>query len=187
MISINRGLRSAFSVLFHSWKSGKSTKMWRILPGFPLPQDLSLPCQVINFSAFFLAATHLQFFERFFVALKGDLSPLKKWFLRPQKHRQVTKIISKTLHLVGLRSLWLRFRKRQNMIDEGNKVAKLSKLLKWSHRSFISLRDLKKFLFQKVNYDFFWLSEKRESSWDFLALNNSKRSIKREKVREPGV
>ena len=134
-----------FQSCFIAKKSGKSSKLGRISPGFPLPQDLSLPCQVINFSAFFLAATHLQFFERFFVALKEDLSPLKKWFLRPQKHRQVTKIISETLRLVGLQSLWLRFIKRQNMIDEGNKVAKLNKLLKWSHRSFISLRDFKKF------------------------------------------
>ena len=122
-----------------------------------------------------------------FCCTKRRSESIEKVILGHQKHRQVTKIISKTLRLVGLRSLWLRFRKRQNMIDEGNKVAKLNKLLKWSHRSFISLRDLKKFLFQKVNYDFFWLSEKRESSWDFLALNNSKRSIKREKVREPGV
>ena len=66
------------------------------------------------------------------------------------------------------------------MIDEGNKVVELSKLLKWSHRSFISLRDFKKFFPEGQLRFFFWLSEKRESSWDFLALNNSKRSIKRE-------
>ena len=48
----------------------------------------------------------------------------------PLKLANLTKIISKTLRFVGLRPPWLRFRKRKTMIDEGNKVAKLSKLLK---------------------------------------------------------
>ena len=133
----------------------KSSKLWRISPGFPLAQVLSLPCQVINFSAFFCCNSFTILWD-IFCCTKEDQSILKKWFFFAPKEKE-------------------------KMIDEGNKVVELSKLLKWSHRSFISLRDFKKFFPEgQLRFFFFFGLVKKESSWDFLALNNSKRSIKRE-------